>query len=377
MSCLGALAAALLLAGGQEPVDPVVQVRVLERLHPREAMLSGPADLPLSAGQGRLLASGQVAEQPLLLPDGAWRIALPGRTSRSYRGSLSVRSVEGELRFVLALPLERYVAQVVAAESLPGTPEQALRALAVVVRSFVLAQGRRHDDAEVCDLSHCQLFRGTGVSPELLASARAAASATRGQVLVLSSGRVAEALFHAACGGHTADPAEVLGSSGTGAAAVADPGCPVEPWEAELPLGMARSALAPLLGPRLLLDADPLGLQVIPGTGGYALVVVERATGRAASGDAVARALDRALGWGRVRSGRFRLEPLGARVRVHGSGLGHGLGLCQAGAARLAARGESHRAILAHYFPLAVLTDAAALTGLRRQEPERLPTAGR
>jgi stage II sporulation protein D len=296
-------------------------------------------------------------EQPLLLPEAPWTVAAPGAAPRHYRGRLSVRGAEDELQLFLEMPLERYVAEVVAGESVPGTPEEALRALAVVVRSFVLAQGPRHTDADVCDLAHCQVLRGTGVVSEHRVRARAAAESTRGQVLVLASGAVAETPFHAACGGHTADPRQVLGSAGTGAASVADPGCPARAWATAVPLVAFRAALGPLLeGTGLEGGAlDPAQLDLVSGAGGYTVQVVERGTGRRARGDAVARALDRTLGWGRVRSGRFVFRAEGAVVRVEGSGLGHGLGLCQAGAARLAAEGESYRAILAHYFPRAAL----------------------
>jgi stage II sporulation protein D len=246
------------------------------------------------------------------------------------------------------------VAEVVAAEMLPGTPEEALRAQAVVARSFLLAQGPRHADADVCDLAHCQVLRGRGVPAAHRARARAAAEATAGRVLVLASGAVAETPFHAACGGHTADPSEVFRSEGTGAAAVADTGCPARSWEARVPLATFRRALGPLFrAPGGVRDLDPASLEPIPG--GYLARMVERGTGAAASGDAMARALDRALGWGAVRSARFAFHLEGDAVRVRGSGVGHGLGLCQAGAARRAALGETYQKILADYFPLATL----------------------
>jgi stage II sporulation protein D len=83
--------------------------------------------------------------------------------------------------------------------------------------------------------------------------------------------------------------------------------------------------------------------------------VVTEEGGRSARGDAVARALDKAMGWGAVRSGRFSFRLEGDTVHVRGAGLGHGLGLCQTGAARRAAQGESYQAILQHYFPRATL----------------------
>ncbi|HMK73899.1 MAG TPA: SpoIID/LytB domain-containing protein, partial [Myxococcaceae bacterium] len=247
MSALGAALLGLVLAAGAEARGQMVRVRVLERLHPHEVLLAGPETAAISARGDALLRDGVEVEQPLLLPEGAWTLATPRAAARRYRGRLSARAAAGELQLLVELPLERYVAEVVAGESISGTPEEALRALAVVVRSFVLAQGPRHAEADVCDLAHCQVLRGTGVSSEHRERARAAADATRGQVLVLASGAVAEAPFHAACGGHTADPRQVLGSAGSGAASVADPGCPALAWAADVPLAAFRAALGPLL----------------------------------------------------------------------------------------------------------------------------------
>ncbi|MDE6378673.1 MAG: hypothetical protein K2K72_08010 [Duncaniella sp.] len=41
---------------------------------------------------------------------------------------------------------------------------------------------------------------------------------------------------------------------------------------------------------------------------------------------------------------------------LHGAGWGHGVGLCQIGAAVMAEQGYDHAAILAHYYPTSVLT---------------------
>lgn len=354
-----ALLASLLAATPAAP-ERLVRVRVLERLHPHEVQLLGPGHYLVQANGSSLSVDGATVAQPFLVPEAEWRVQPRGEAPRRYTGSLSIRALDGELAMVLVLPLERYVALVVAAETTPGTPEHALRAQAVVVRSFVLAQGPRHADADACDLTHCQLLRGRGVPTAHRTRAMAATLATAGHVLVLSSGAVAETPFHAACGGHTGDPAEVFGSDVTGAAAVADTGCPAQPWGVKVPLDRFRAALEPVLSQASVpegkpVDFEPGGLELVTGKGGYVVRVVATQTGRSARGDAVARALDRAMGWGAVRSGRFSFRLEGGAVEVRGAGLGHGLGLCQAGAATRAARGETYQAILQHYFPLASL----------------------
>jgi stage II sporulation protein D len=45
----------------------------------------------------------------------------------------------------------------------------------------------------------------------------------------------------------------------------------------------------------------------------------------------------------------------GEKFVIHGRGAGHGVGLCQKGAAAMAAAGATFREILARYFPNTVL----------------------
>lgn len=350
-----ALALAGALAAG--PPAPRVLVELLARDAPRGLALAGPGGRVALAARGdRLVADGREVAQPYRLPYGAWRVAAPGAPARRYRAALEVSARAGVLRVRGALDLEEYVAAVVASETLPGAPAEALAAQAVVVRSYALAARDRHEGGALCDLAHCQVLRGHGVPARHLAAARAAARATAGEVLRLPSGAIAEAPFHAACGGHTADPREVFGGASTGAAAVPDPGCPVETWRASVdPSVLARAvrgaaSRAGVVPPVRLRARD---LELSTGKGGWVVEVATRDGRLRMGGDAFARALDGALGWGEVRSGRLSLADAGGSVLVRGGGAGHGVGLCQAGAFRRAAEGEDHRAILRHYFPAA------------------------
>ena len=71
----------------------------------------------------------------------------------------------------------------------------------------------------------------------------------------------------------------------------------------------------------------------------------------AVGGEAFARALDRLVGHGQLRSARFEVQRSGGSLRLVGSGTGHGVGLCQAGAARRAGEGQGYEQILRHDFP--------------------------
>ena len=62
---------------------------------------------------------------------------------------------------VTALPLETYVARVLAGEAARDSPPAALEALAITVRTYALANRSRHraDGFDLCDQTHCQVLR--------------------------------------------------------------------------------------------------------------------------------------------------------------------------------------------------------------------------
>ncbi len=351
MAVQGALAALALLAG--TPGSASFRVRVLEKYRPEAAVVSREGERHTVAVSGAMLMLDEApAGASLALGSGLWRIDVAGATPRVYRGEPSFAANASRLDIVVRMRSEDYVAAVVASETVPGTPLEALKAQAVVVRSFALAARGRHKGADLCDLAHCQVLRSPA-PPEHAAASSAAARATAGEVLLLASGRVAEAPFHAACGGHTGDPVELFGADSTGAAAVPDVDCPENPWSAIIPEQIASVVIRERLSPG---EASPVAFSSLEpryGTGGY-LVQVSR-KGYQMGGEAFARALDGAMGYGVVRSSRFRAHHLGDSVLLSGSGLGHGVGLCQTGAAMRAARGEGYVEVLRHYFPLARL----------------------
>ncbi|ABC81805.1 SpoIID/LytB domain-containing protein [Anaeromyxobacter dehalogenans] len=357
---------------------PPVDVELLARLAPRRLELeAGGRRRSVVARGDALVVDGVAAGAALALPARTWRVVAGHRDglatrARTYRAALRIRAERGVLRVRATMALEDYVAGVVASEALPGTPREALRALAVVVRSYALAAPPRHADGARCDLAHCQLLRGGGADRAHEAAARAAARATAGEALRLPGGAVAAAPFHAACGGHTADPREAFGGAGIGAAAVADPGCAPERWRAALdPAALAAAVRAALAA------SDPGGAAAVParlraadlavraGAGGWVAQVAGADGGWALGGDAFARAADASAGRGVVRSSRFRLASASGAGRpvLEGAGRGHGVGLCQAGAARRARAGQGYREILRAYFPGAAVATARAPDG--------------
>lgn len=333
------------------PASRTVEVELLSSKPCQTLSVEGPGGRrSVALRDGHILLDGRPVESPLRLPSGKWHIRVPAPADRTVTGELDIRAGDGRLRLVVRLPLEDYVGWTVASETDPGTPPEALKAQAVVARSYALASGRRHADVDLCDLAHCQLLRG-GLAVSHLEAGQRAAEATRGRVLKLSSGRIAEAVFHAACGGHTADPREAFGGDGTGATAVPDDGCPARPWRAVMP----RATFESVVRDRLGTAAAPESLEWRKGQGGY---VVQVGLGeRVLGGEAFARALDGRMGHRTIRSARMTAKTTAQGILLEGSGVGHGVGLCQAGAARRALQGRSYREILETYFPQSLILD--------------------
>ena len=102
------------------------------------------------------------------------------------------------------MPLETYVARVLAGEALRDSEPAALEALAITIRTFALANRGRHraDGFDLCDQTHCQVMRTATAATER------AAQATAGQVL-LHDGAPASVYYSASCGGRTENPSDV------------------------------------------------------------------------------------------------------------------------------------------------------------------------
>ena len=266
-------------AHAREPSpDARVDVRILSKHRPVRLRLDGPRSFEAVASGNTLVVDGHPLPHALRLAAGNWRVRGRG-LDRRYEASLSLAARDGELIVVATFALETYVAAVTASETEVDTPFEALRAQAITARSYVLASGKRHDEARACDLTHCQVLRGEGFARHLR-RARDAARSTEGMVLRLPGGSIALAPFHASCGGHTAEPVAVFGAPDlTGAAAVPDK-CPPSPWRAVVPRSLVSAAASEALGgpsqvEDLLLDRDSSGAVVR---------VVDRASGPAPGG---------------------------------------------------------------------------------------------
>ena len=253
---------------------------------------------------------------------------------------------------ITRIPLEVYVARVLAGEGEPNAPDAARQALAVAIRTYTLVQMGRHrrEGFDLCDTVHCQVLRAANDN------SRRAALATAHRVLTVN-GAPAEVFYSASCGGRSEGAAQVWpGATFPYMQVVRDDDVHDEdvPWTLDLTVDELRSALS-----RAGFGGGPLRSIEIDGVNPSGRVERLRVPGMRPN-EISGPAFRDAMGTTRIRSTAFTLKRDGNVVRFSGRGYGHGVGMCVIGAGRRARRGESLEAILTQYYPNLRLTDLAS-----------------
>lgn len=365
------------------------------------------------------------------------------RETQKFAGALKIIVENNELTAVNVIGVEDYLLSVISSEMNQNSPEEFLKAHAVISRSWVMAQLAHHgkiacDAAEresflkcrnieevvtwlamhrhsvgneshvpeapsgeteyirwydrsdhcnfdVCADDHCQRYQGLTRATEV--SVQKAIDATWGQVLTFG-GELCDARFSKCCGGTT----ELFSTCWASDDKAYLPALPDTPGH--LPLDTANAdgtivvpfcslADSPLLA-RVFNSYDRETTDFYRWTQVYELrelsALVREKSGvdigeltaleplaKGASGRIfrlrvvgtknsfiVGKELEirRILSPSHLRSSAFDAEfTSDGRVILRGLGWGHGVGLCQIGAAVMADRGYGYRAILEHYYP--------------------------
>jgi SpoIID/LytB domain protein len=294
--------------------------------------------------------------------------------SVSTKEDVSTRNSGSEIKVHLVtenvtqeLSLEDYVLGVMRAEGSMETEPEALKALAIAVRTYALKNRGRHakDGYDFCSTTHCQRF-ASGVprgfaADQALPDGRAsdtivtAVRSTEGQVLLDERGRLVDSYFGASCGGETANEGALWGVTPPEyLRGVQDEYCVAGPhahWIDTITrvdlLRALQSDPRTNVGVRL----DQVLVSKRDETGRAEFITLEGEHRKSVRGWDFKIVVGRVLGWNVLKSSRFEITRTGSNFIFRGSGFGHGLGLCQEGAHVMAQRGAGFQRILDKYFP--------------------------
>lgn len=290
-------------------------------------------------------ASSVPVPTPVPVPD------LPKALQGRGRG-IPLRVYIDETGVTETLPVEEYLCGVLAGEMRGDWPEEALKAQAILARTFLLyfMEEKGHSafaDADIStNVEESQAYDAAGINDAI----RDAVSDTAGQVLV-HDGAFINAWFCSCAGGRTAMATEGLGYEDGDPPYIRTVESPEEAapeefrtWSGEFTLQELREGAAKLGVTLGNVDGvyqaavGPSGRTTLLGIGGEELPMP---------------AFRVAMGPEKFRSTYLTLVEwdAGAQVlRVQGRGYGHGVGMSQWGAYTMAEKGKKAEEILAHYF---------------------------
>lgn len=278
---------------------------------------------------------------------------------RQLPGEATLRVLISSTGQIEEIPLEEYVVGVVAAEMPASFPQEALRAQAVVARTYVLKRleapvaGGHSEGADICtDPAHCQGWISANEMRRRWGwwgywgyrrRIEEAVEATRGLVLRYQ-GELIDPVYHSTCGGKTAAAEEVWGYP---VAYLQSVDCP---WDRDSPYYKQVVSLTPLeIWPRLFPDtssvpvtAAELDLEIISHTPSGRVSMARLGSYTFTGGQLRTR-----LG---LNSTNFTWSREGRRIFITTYGYGHGVGLCQYGARGMARAGKDFQDILKYYY---------------------------
>ncbi|MFO0754690.1 MAG: SpoIID/LytB domain-containing protein [Thermodesulfovibrionales bacterium] len=260
-----------------------------------------------------------------------------------YIGNIDVWKGESGLYLVNEVSLEEYVKGVVVAEVGSRWDSEALKAQAVVARTYALYQKLSSAVQKVpyhltSSVMH-QVYKGSSI-PETIAKA---VDDTKGEILTYEGSPIA-AYYHSTSGGMTEDPLEVFGKSYPYLKPVETNSelSPYSMWEKKLSLADIEKATGYEGIKDIVIDSYTASnrvraFKVITETGEYLFS---------------AKDLRKNLGWEKLPSTMVvSLVREGNAYIFEGKGYGHGVGLCQWTTLELAREGKNYREILSLFYP--------------------------
>ncbi len=301
----------------------------------------------------------------------------------SWTGEFRIKLVGDRLQINHIINLENYLAGVIQNEIGSGAPVEALKAQAVASRShavsMLLYNRHRNDGFDLCNGTHCQVYKGEHLLNNQILEA---VLATQSEILTYN-GRVVDATYHSSCGGKTDASHLIWRGQPTpylqGVTCIDEADSLDLSHEADLRTWVNTNTIDPAMSSwerasqnwnRTIRNgalASRAGLDYInrieiisrgPSGRILNLKLIGNQT-KTYNSESQIRSV-----FGTLPSSLFYIEgnyrnlsnggisiSVGASLRLRGKGSGHGVGMCQVGTLRRAREGCPYTDILGHYYP--------------------------
>lgn len=341
------------------------------------------------------------------------------KETQTFRGTLKLLANNGKIWAINELPVEDYLESVISSEMSATSSLPLLMAHAVISRSWLMSQmenkarpntQERHGNAfirwydhtdhtlfNVCADDHCQRYQG--ITMETSPNVAEAIRRTRGEILTYGS-EICDARFSKCCGGAMEEfqycwadtPKPYLKAIGDTESETI-PDLTIEEnarqWILSEPesfcntkdkrilsqvlndydqettdfyrwhVSYQQAELSELVNRKLGVDLGTI-TDLVPLKRGKSGRIYELKIVGSKQTIVVGKELEirRALSESHLYSSAFVVDKHGDTFDIHGAGWGHGVGLCQIGAAVMGDQGYSYDTILKHYYPGAQIEKA-------------------
>lgn len=313
----------------------------------------------LSAENSMLISSDKMHDSFVAVKGQTINVEIvSGRESvkRKYPQSIECFAVDNEIIVVNTVSVDVHARLASLSESgiLADKPKEGrkefLKAMEIVIRSVDLSAESRHEGKyDLCDLTHCIHYEGIIGSTEPLA---------RGIYLADKNYLPVYGYFHSTCGGVLSPPSHYWNLQSNdecyrnGFDSISDNNAPLcaDSPHVQWRSNVSKKAIDRIAG----FSVTEIEAETINGRVATVIFHGKESVRKIGIASFMSK-IGREAGWNAVKSDYFTVKMSGDNWFFWGKGLGHGTGLCQYGASKLASLGWSAERILSFYFPGAKL----------------------
>ena len=262
---------------------------------------------------------------------------------RSYEGELEIRPFRGGFYVVNHINTENYLQGVLNAEISTKWNMEVVKAQAILARTYALRKARfNKNKAWHLQSGHMdQVYKGVGLSDR---RGRLALTQTRGYV-VKYQGRLADVFYHSNCGGYTEDPGNLWAYSLPYYSIKEVPFGHEDPnyyWQTFL----SYRQMAQTMKRAGIPDAQHIEIHERNESNRVQELLVQGQQEKVIT----AKNFRRLVGYTKVKSLIFEIEPVAGGWQISGQGSGHGVGMCQWAAKEMADTGYKYWDILYYFY---------------------------
>jgi stage II sporulation protein D len=280
------------------------------------------------------------------------KMLLPERKPRLYQDNMLVDVEQGYLKCVNEIELDNYIGGVVQAESGRLSHPEFYKVQTILARTFALAHIQKHalEGFSLCDHTHCQAYFGKPTELNIIKSV----FETKNKIVVDENLNLIEAAFHSNSGGQTLNSEDVWGSKLSYLRSVNDTfslKMPNAKWERKI----AKDDWLSYLKIKHNYPIDDEDAKLL------AFNFKQDTRKPFLESNNIKVPLKIVRTDFQLKSTYFSIMPKGDSLIFKGKGFGHGVGMCQEGAMRMAKLGYTYLDILNFYYQNTQLIDLRLL----------------